>query len=220
MNKGDLRGALSDFDQAIELKPDLGKAYAARALTRYALDDTNGAESDALRAIELEPSDPRAYIVLGRLALDNGLVAAAAESFDRAVAVAPDRGDVYWWRGRFLTAVGEYRAALEDLSIAVELAPSLSGAYLDRAVTILQGGADPRLARPDLEEAIERADVDPKNPSVRDEAQRLLDEVDAWVKQQGDKLAPLPTPDGHGLVPSTSTPEATASATRVSGSGR
>jgi tetratricopeptide (TPR) repeat protein len=207
LNKGDLEGALTDFDRAIELKPDLAKAYANRALTRYALDNERGAEADAAKAIELDPADPRAYIVLGRMAFDRGLVSTAADYFDQAVEAAPDRGDVYWWRGKFLTAVGEYGAALEDLTVAIELAPSLSAAYLDRAVTILRGGVDPRLARPDLEEAVARADVEPKEPEVMEEAQRLLDDIDAWVARYGELLPPLPTTDGDQLVPSSPTPQ-------------
>jgi len=34
--KGDLKGALADFDKAIELKPDLAAAYNNRALLSFA----------------------------------------------------------------------------------------------------------------------------------------------------------------------------------------
>ncbi|MBI4219995.1 MAG: tetratricopeptide repeat protein [Chloroflexi bacterium] len=212
LNKGDFRGALSDFDRAIELKPDLGKAYANRAMARYAVDDNKGSETDALKALELDPTDPRGYIVLGRLAGDAGLLSAAADYFDRAVGIAPDRGDVYWWRGRFLSAAGEFAAAIDDLTTAVELAPSIAGAWLDRGITILRADLDPRLAKPDLEEASARAQVEPKNPAVEEEAERLLKEIEEYEKQPG--LPPLSTPDtGTQSGPTTPTPQPTIQAT-------
>ncbi|MBI4307170.1 MAG: tetratricopeptide repeat protein [Chloroflexi bacterium] len=218
LNKGDYRGALTDFDRAIELKPDLAKAYANRAMTRYAIDDNKGSEADALKALELDPADPRGYIVLGRLAGDAGLLSAAADYFDRAVEIAPDRGDVFWWRGRFLSAAGEYAAALDDLTIAVELAPSIAGAWLDRGLTILRmadgGLADPRLAKPDLEEAKARAQIEPKNPAVEQEAIRQLKRIEDFEKQAGASLPPLTTPQpGNQSAPTTPTPESTAQPT-------
>lgn len=208
LNKGDVVGALADFDKAIELKPELAKAYGNRASARYFLDDAKGAEADSNRAIQLDPSDPRPYIVLGRLAADAGLIVAAAKHFDDAVRVAPDRGDVYWWRGRFLSAVEEYRLALADLNVAIELAPSLAAAYLDRARTILEAGFDPRLARPDVEEALERSKIEPKNEGVERQSSVLLDQIDDWVKRQGPDLPPLPTEEPGALV--TPTPQSTS----------
>jgi len=192
LNKGDGAGALADFDKAIELKPELAKAYGNRASARYVLDDTKGAEADSHKAIKLDPTDPRPYIVLGRLAADAGLVVVATKHFDDAVRVAPDRGDVYWWRGRFRYAIEEYRLALADLSVAIELAPSLAAAYLDRARTILDAGFDPRLARPDVEEARERSKIEPRNEGVERQSSILLDQIDNWVKRQGPNLPPLP----------------------------
>jgi hypothetical protein len=38
-----------------------------------------------------------------------------------------------------------------------------------------------------------------------EEAQRLLDDIDAWVARYGELLPPLPTTDGDQLVPSSPT---------------
>lgn len=208
LNKGDVPGALEDFNKAIELKPELAKAYGNRASARYSLDDREGAEDDSRRAIELDPTDPRPYVVLGRLAADAGLVIAAAGHFDAAVRVAPERGDVFWWRGRFLSAVGEYQLAMIDLNTAIELAPSIAAAYLDRARTLLEAGADPRLARPDVEEALERSKIEPKNEGVERQATTLLGQIDDWITRQGPDLPPLPTqePEPGALVTPTSQP--------------
>jgi tetratricopeptide (TPR) repeat protein len=59
--EGDVDGALSDLDKAIELKPDQATCYLARALVRKSKNDLKGAIIDLTRAIELDPSYSPAY---------------------------------------------------------------------------------------------------------------------------------------------------------------
>jgi tetratricopeptide (TPR) repeat protein len=49
--KGDLRGAISDYGRAIQLDPSDGAAFANRGLMRAAAGDKNGAASDFKAAI-------------------------------------------------------------------------------------------------------------------------------------------------------------------------
>jgi tetratricopeptide (TPR) repeat protein len=53
--KGDLDGALVDFDQALTLQPELASAYSGRGLVRNAKEDFDGALADLKRAFELRP---------------------------------------------------------------------------------------------------------------------------------------------------------------------
>jgi Flp pilus assembly protein TadD len=53
--KGDLNGALADFDQALALQPDLASAYSGRGLVLNAREDFGGALADLKRAFELRP---------------------------------------------------------------------------------------------------------------------------------------------------------------------
>ena len=53
--KGDLDGALADFDQALARQPDLAAAYSGRGLVRNAREDFEGALADLKRAFELRP---------------------------------------------------------------------------------------------------------------------------------------------------------------------
>ena len=58
-NRGDLKAALADFDLAIELDPQLAKAYYIRGLVHYDLGDLVVALADFDLAIELDDDDPK-----------------------------------------------------------------------------------------------------------------------------------------------------------------
>jgi Tfp pilus assembly protein PilF len=50
-NSGDKQGALADYNQAIQLKPDYTLAYVNRGVVRSTLGDRQGAIADLDRAI-------------------------------------------------------------------------------------------------------------------------------------------------------------------------
>jgi tetratricopeptide (TPR) repeat protein len=52
-NKGDLDGALEDYNEAIRLKSDYVKAFYQRSITRKAMGDKEGAREDYDEAIRL-----------------------------------------------------------------------------------------------------------------------------------------------------------------------
>ena len=56
---GNLKGALSDFNKAIEKDPKSAEAYYSRAITKASMGDKKGALSDFDRSIELK--DKSAY---------------------------------------------------------------------------------------------------------------------------------------------------------------
>ncbi len=186
--KGDAEEAEEDFTRAIALKPDLASAYGSRGATRILLGDFGGAEDDARMATSLDPEDPNPWIVLGRIASFNGDFVEAQAAFETAVLLAPDEGGAYFWRGRFLANVGQTQFAIADLDRAIEYAPSLSAAYLEKGLLILQSGGDPDEARALLEEARDRA-KEPRNPTVLEQAERFLEELDRSTSQS-------PSPSG------------------------
>ena len=67
--------------------------------------------------------------------------------------------------------------AIADLDRAIEYAPSLSAAYLEKGILLMQSGGDLNEARALLEEARDRAE-DPRNPTVLEQAERFLEELD------------------------------------------
>jgi tetratricopeptide (TPR) repeat protein len=50
---GDLAGAVTDYDKAIEIRPDYADAYANRGHTRYEQGDLKGAIADVWDSLRL-----------------------------------------------------------------------------------------------------------------------------------------------------------------------
>ena len=84
---GDLGGALTDFQKALDLDPELAAAHAGLGeadLTRPE------AEESLSRAIELDAEDPWAYLYRGAARLISGRAPEARGDFERFVGLAPD----------------------------------------------------------------------------------------------------------------------------------
>jgi tetratricopeptide (TPR) repeat protein len=64
-DKGDLDGAIADYDQAIRLNPKEPLAYNNRADARTAKGDLDGAIADYDQIIQLEPTDSGAFLRRG-----------------------------------------------------------------------------------------------------------------------------------------------------------
>ncbi len=58
---GNARGAISDYDNAILLKPDLGNVYFHRCLAKRYLNDDKGACNDYKKSIQLGFKSPNGY---------------------------------------------------------------------------------------------------------------------------------------------------------------
>lgn len=65
--KGDLAGALSDCDAALELEPDLAPVWLLRGATRARLGETAAAAEDLERFLALAPDHPQAPRTLAKL---------------------------------------------------------------------------------------------------------------------------------------------------------
>jgi len=174
--KDESAAAIEDLTMAISLKPDLAAAYSSRGEAWLDIGDIEAARDDVEIAIALDPEAPRTWIVKGRLATVERDFLVAQSAFDTAVLLAPEEGVPYFWRARLHSSAGQIPVAIRDLDRAIEYSPALSAAYLDKGVLIAKSG-DIVGARELLEEARDRAE-DPRNPSVYEQAQELLEQLD------------------------------------------
>ena len=174
--KNESEAAINDLTMAISLKPDLAAAYSSRGEAWLEVGDFEAARGDVKIAISLDPEAARTWIVKGRLATVERDFLAAQSAFDTAILLAPGEGVPYFWRARLHSAAGQVPVAIRDLDRAIEYSPALSAAYLEKGVLIANAG-DFAGARELLEEARDRA-KDPRNPSVYEQAQELLEQLD------------------------------------------
>jgi tetratricopeptide (TPR) repeat protein len=165
-DKGDYRGAVTDYDRAIALKPDYAKAYKARATVKFGkLQDDKGALADLDRSIQLDPNDGLVYALRGFLKYDKlkdnpGAIA----DLDRSIQLDPNNGNAYTLRGGIkLQKLGDNQGALSDLNRAISLEPKSPEASLLRGILKYQRLNDSNGALADLNRAIA---LDPKNSNA------------------------------------------------------
>src|SRR6266581_774903 len=120
-NKGDLAGAIADYDRALNADPKFAEAYFNRGKARRAQGDLDGAIADYEAAAELDPQLAfnnrditqaylnRGYIRSNRLDLDGALT-----DYDRAIRLDPNDADAYFKRGRVFLIEGSIELAIAD----------------------------------------------------------------------------------------------------------
>ena len=152
--KGEYDRAIEDFDQAIELQPDLAVAYNNRGNAYVNKEEYDRAIADFDQAIELQPDFAAAYYNRGNAYAGKGELDRAIADFDQAIELQPDYAEAYSNRGAAYYDKGEYDRAIEDYDQAIELQPDLAGAYSNRGSAYAHKGEYDR-AIEDFDQAIE-----------------------------------------------------------------
>lgn len=143
MQRGDLRGAIADLNQAIARDAQNSPALALRGTLRMMAGEHRGALADLTRAAELTPDVKGIEVVFAnranvhRLLGDTG---AAHADVVRALARNGDFGLAYNVRARLKADAGDLDGALADYDRAIRLEPKLLPAYAGRAAANLQAG--------------------------------------------------------------------------------
>lgn len=131
--KGNLDGALADYNKAIELDPKAPHVYDFRGFARRLKGDLDGAIADYNRAIELDPQDADGFHNRAFTKQAKGDVDGAMADYDRAIELNPSEAHVYNNRGVARLTKGDLDSALVDFDRSIELNPKDTNAYLNRA---------------------------------------------------------------------------------------
>ncbi|HTS79409.1 MAG TPA: social motility TPR repeat lipoprotein Tgl [Myxococcaceae bacterium] len=133
-NAGDVRSALKEFEQALDLDPDFAEAHNAIAvLLHLSFDKKDDAEKHYKRALEIRPAFSEAKVNLGNLYLDEGRLDEAIALYEQALndmlyatpyIAETNLGWAYFKKGN--TA-----QALEHLKAAVTTNPGFCLGYKD-----------------------------------------------------------------------------------------
>lgn len=91
VSRGDIEGAIKDYNRALELKPELGEAYANMGAAYLRNDDFKAALSQLDKALTLELKQP-SHVYYNRAIVYESLGQneQAYEDFKQAAALAPD----------------------------------------------------------------------------------------------------------------------------------
>ena len=131
-SKGNLQGALEEFNRALEINPDYADAYFDRGNVLFQLKDYQGAMADWKEALRINPQDAEAYYNIGHARVKLGDFLGAIEDWTQALARDASDAKSYFYRGRAYYAIGKIQEAIEDYSQAIEIAPNHGRAYLHR----------------------------------------------------------------------------------------
>ena len=132
--KGDLDGAIKDYNQALSLDPKNALIFFQRGLARQTTGDANGAFADYTTALSFDPRmadaySNRAYIKQAR----NDLNGAFAD-YQHALQFNPKISAAYFNMGLIQVQKGDLDGAIADYNRAIDLSPKMDIAYYNRGV--------------------------------------------------------------------------------------
>jgi tetratricopeptide (TPR) repeat protein len=160
LNQGDWETARADFNEAIQLDPNLAAAYLWRSNTNW---DNDLAIADLNQAIRLDPNNANAYH-------NRGIRYVTKEDYDRAIAdftqairlAANNKDMAYFYLPRATAYItkGAYDRAIADFDQAIRINPNDGLAYLWRGNFYLRNMGDRNRAYADYNQSVR---VDPNN---------------------------------------------------------
>jgi tetratricopeptide (TPR) repeat protein len=129
VRKGDLEGALDEFEAAMALMPDEAEYHLWVGVLRAKLNEP-GAEAAFEAARSMYSSSADFFLERARVYRTAGDYEAALADVDQAIAAMPDSGWAYYERAQIHQGMGDLSAAIEDLDRADELAGEAGDARL------------------------------------------------------------------------------------------
>ena len=152
--------AATDANEALVLKPDLGRAYLMLGWSRFETGDVDGAQTPLNRAVAIQPDDPLSNFHRARLLQETDDLTGAAEHYSRALAkvptyiealnnlgnvrraidVAPDVAVLHMNLSGVLQEIGDDDEASRSYDRALSINPDLAEARRNRALLWLKKG--------------------------------------------------------------------------------
>lgn len=133
--KGDLRGAIADFDLAIAKNYKNYNAYFYKAKALIELNEPQNALPNLDLAIENYPINPMFFYYRGKLYFDQGKIENAFADFDKAVSLKADFTDALNYRGVTKEMKGLHVEAIEDYNAALKANPNFATAYYNKGTS-------------------------------------------------------------------------------------
>ena len=119
--KGDLDGAMADYNRAIEIDPKCAEAYINRGNAKSEKGNPDDAIVDLSRAIEINPKFAEAYNNRGVAKGKKGDLDGEIADYSRAIEIDPNYAVAYSNRGNVFQAKGQFDRAVADFNKEVEL---------------------------------------------------------------------------------------------------
>jgi tetratricopeptide (TPR) repeat protein len=127
--KGQTDGAISQYQEAIRLKPDYAEAHYNLGNTLGRKGQTNEAISQYREAIRLKPNYAEAHSNLGTALEKKGQTDEAISQFQEALRLVPNDAEVHYNLGNILGRKGQTDEAISQFQEALRLKPDFARAH-------------------------------------------------------------------------------------------
>lgn len=148
VQKKDYKGALKDFNKALQINPNFTEAYCDRGVARFFLGDTKGAIDDWSQTLQIDPNHAEAYDRRGNARSELGDYQGGIKDYTQAVQVDPNYAEAYYNRGLTQERLGRTHEAIQDYTQALVKNPNLAEAYGSRGLDRYKLGDKPGGMRP------------------------------------------------------------------------
>lgn len=128
-NLADDKGAIAEYNMALEIDNDNSDAYSGRGYARTELLDYNGAIADFNKAIEINHMNANAYSGRGVTKIFLKDFNSAIDDFNKAIKINPYSADPYAGRGGAKIAIQDYIGAITDCTKAIEINTKAAKAF-------------------------------------------------------------------------------------------
>jgi len=162
--RGDLDGAVEDYDAALAANPGHAEAYKNRGTVRAARGEWDAAILDYDFALRLKPAYADAYVSRGAARESKGDVAGALADYAQACALDAGHARAFYGRANMRATRGDLAGAIADYTAALEINPGYVEAWNNRGLIKRRTG-DEAGARADFTRALA---VAPPNFTGRD----------------------------------------------------
>jgi tetratricopeptide (TPR) repeat protein len=131
-SRGDLEGAISDYDHAIDLDPKNPQTFYWRAVARQTKGDWDDAFADYNALLALRPDDADAYSNRGFVRQTRGDLDGALADYSEALARNPKIAVAFYNIGLIKVRRGDLDGGIDAYNHALDLNPNLTRAYYNR----------------------------------------------------------------------------------------
>ncbi|MEK0194323.1 TerD family protein [Microcoleus anatoxicus] len=121
IQKGDVSGAIFNFNQALGLNPNIPQAYLGLGIASSKQGNKQQAIYNYDRALQFNPNLAEAYLGRGQVYYELGDKQKAIGSYEQAIRVNPNYGLAYLERGAIRCMLGTKSEAVADFNQAQEL---------------------------------------------------------------------------------------------------
>jgi tetratricopeptide (TPR) repeat protein len=137
-NKGNLQGALEDYNEAVKVEPRSITAPLTRGIIKGQMGDFKGGIEDINRSIAIADTSYDQFFQRGYLEEQLGDVQSAIADYNKALQMKPDFFLAYNNRGSMKERMGDKEGALQDFSAAIRYNPDFAQAYSNTALIYYQ----------------------------------------------------------------------------------